>query len=460
MILKVFTSKFKDNRALLPLLLLALVLRLYKINVAFPFDFDQEVPAYAAYNFFINHKLSLIGQELSFQGFFLGPLHNWIEFIPYGFCNLMPDCTPYFYMLISLITIATLFFVVKNLFDKKTAIIASFFYVVSYGAITTERNVSSNYFIFLSSIGLLFCLYKYFQKKDVFLIIGTFFAGVAIVNFNPVFIFSAFAYFITALSRKQKKPGIFIISAIALSINYFPLVIFNWRHQHLLFESIKDFANQNTNAFPIIEKVIFLPRNIIIPFYSDYIFHSASFIFTLLIVALLLIGIKKLSKYENKFFLYLPIVITTTFAGFLFYKAHIPDYYFQQTLLSLIVIIAIALRGTIFLPLVCLTVLIMNMITFINIRTDNNYQIKKKVIDHILADTKDEDFNVYFNLPQGFNYGLAYLIKARGRTIQDGANNLYILEYALSDSSKYINTFKDKKITSEVIGAFQVVSVK
>ena len=69
-----------NNLPLLFLLVIALIIRLYKINELFPFDHDQEVPAQAAYDFFVFHKLSLIGQELSFQGFFLGPIHNWVQF--------------------------------------------------------------------------------------------------------------------------------------------------------------------------------------------------------------------------------------------------------------------------------------------------------------------------------------------------------------------------------------------
>src|SRR3989344_7054588 len=93
------------NGPILLILVIALVLRLYKIDKGFPFDFDQQVPAEAAYEFFVNHKLTLIGQELSFKGFFLGPLHNWIQFIPYRICSLKPDCVPYFYILIGILTI-------------------------------------------------------------------------------------------------------------------------------------------------------------------------------------------------------------------------------------------------------------------------------------------------------------------------------------------------------------------
>jgi len=120
-----FTSKFfQDKKPLLFILLTALILRIYKIDQAFPFDFDQQIPAEASYEFFVNHKITLIGQELSFKGFFLGPLHNWIQFVPYGICSLKPDCVPFFYILIGILTIMVLYLVVKKIFGDKTAVIA------------------------------------------------------------------------------------------------------------------------------------------------------------------------------------------------------------------------------------------------------------------------------------------------------------------------------------------------
>src|SRR3989338_4747027 len=247
MIFVEFTSKFfQDKKPLLLILLAALILRIYKIEQAFPFDFDQQIPAEAAYNFFINHKITLIGQELSFKGFFLGYLHNWIQVIPYGICNLKPDCVPYFYILIGIITIIILYLVVKKIFDTKTAIISSSIYAISFSAISFERGVNSNYFLFLSSIGLLFCLYKYFSGENKFLIFGAFIAGLAVVNFNPVFIFSAMTFFLFALMRSKRGVHVFIIAGFAFLINYFPLVIFNFRHDNILWNNLLNFISQNT----------------------------------------------------------------------------------------------------------------------------------------------------------------------------------------------------------------------
>src|SRR3989344_6825769 len=121
----------RRTRRLLPLLSILAIsafLRFFKIKESFSFDFDQEVPAQAAWEFFKNGKISLIGQELSFQGFFLGPLHNWIQFIPYGLCNLKPDCVPYFYAVVGLLTITLIYLILKSIFILRVALISSAIY--------------------------------------------------------------------------------------------------------------------------------------------------------------------------------------------------------------------------------------------------------------------------------------------------------------------------------------------
>ncbi len=462
MIFAAFTNNYKKILPLAPILVVALTLRLYKLNLAFPFDFDQEIPAQAAYDFFTNHKISLVGQELSFQGFFLGPLHNWIQFIPYGICRLMPDCVPYFYILGGLVTILCLYLVLKWIFNPKIALIASFIYSVSFAAISSERGVSSNYFLFLISIALLFCLGQYFAKKDYFLIIGAFLAGIATVNFNPVFIFSSFAFFLTALLRERKKLQTFTISLFAFVINYLPLFIFNFRHNNLLTDSLKSFAATNTGSVPGFDKLLFLTKGILLPFYTNYLFQSTFPLLSVLSIELFTIGYFRLLKFDNKFLYFLPLTIVTSLFGFFFYNGHIPDYYFQQTLLPFIIFISLAIKQKIPLLFFVIVFLVLNLSAAANYQTKNNYQIKKQVVNYVLSDSQNESFNIYYQMPRGFNTGYSYLFKAKNRIPQDGAKNLYILEITDQnfDIGKYRGVFTDKKVSSELIGFVHIVSVK
>jgi len=335
---------FKKNIPLLLIILLAIALRIYKINYAFPFDYDQEVPALAAYDFFINHKITFIGQELSFKGFFLGPLHNWIQFIPYGPCNLKPDCVPYFYLAISIVTLGLFYKIIKRIFGNKTALISSGIIAISFAQISHEAATNSAYFLFLISIGLLFTLYKYFLGQNNYLILGALFAGIAVVNFNPVFIFSAMTFFLFALMRSKRGVHVFIIAGFAFLINYFPLVIFNFRHDNILWNNLLNFISQNTTKADYFSRFIFLVKNVSIPFYSYYLFQSGGLVFSFISLIIIAFGIYLVVRSKNIFYLFLPIWVIVVILGFVFYKGWVPDYYFQQALLPIIIFVSLVLR--------------------------------------------------------------------------------------------------------------------
>jgi|SRR3989344_2518616 len=455
---------FKKNIPLLFIILLAIALRIYKINYAFPFDYDQEVPALAAYDFFINHKITLIGQGLSFEGFFLGPLHNWIQFIPYGFCNLKPDCVPYFYLAISIVALVLFYKVIKKIFGNKTAIIASSIYAISFEAISFERGVNSNYFLFLSSVGLLLCLYKYFLGKDKYLVFGAFIAGIATVNFNPIYIFSTLAFFITALVRKSGKLMTFSIALLAFLINYFPLVIFNARHDNILWNSFIGFINQNTGVPNYFDKFVFLIKNVVVSFYSHYLFQSANIIFILLTIAFVFLGVINIIKIRNKFLLFFPIWILVVLFGFTFYKGWVPSYYFQQTLLSLIVIISLAIRRNFIYFLIFISFfLFVNIQKAIDYNTVINYMVKKDAVNYVIGDSQGETFNVYYQIPLVHNTGYPFLLKIFGGLPQEGGRNLYIFEFEEPSDSlklKYQKVFPGKKVDVGFDKFVKIVSIK
>lgn len=462
----IFAGHTDKAHRLLPILSVLAVgafLRFFKIKESFLFDFDQEVPAQAAWEFFKNGKISLIGQELSYQGFFLGPLHNWIQFIPYGLCNFKPDCVPYFYTVLGLITVALIYLTLKSIFNQRTALISSLMYAISFTAISYEWRVNSNYFLVLSTLFVLFCLYKYFQQKGSYLVLGALVSGIAIVNFNPIFIFNALAFFLTSLLRGNKNWCLYSISIFALFLNYIPLVIFNFRHDNILWHNFLLFLEQNINhsnylitTWPLLSKVT-------IPFFTDYIFRSTHplLVFTMLILTIL--GSYRILTSKNKYLFFLVLAPVINYAGLIFYNGHVPHYYFQQSALLVIIIMAFILSKYTILFIIFIPIFLWTNINQ-NIKNESviNYQVKKQVISYIVGDTADQTFNLYRDFPPGFNTGYNYLFTTYGKYPQEGGKNLYILvlEPAPLARGKYQETFKNKIIYEKELGPITVVSIK
>lgn len=457
-----FTNSF-GKKFLAVIFIIGTFLRFYRIEDTFSFDFDQEVAANAAYDFIKSGKLSLIGQELSYPGFFLGPLHNWIQIIPYSICNLKPDCTPYFFTSIGLLTAYLLFITVKEVINQKTAVISTLFYLISSVIIGNEKGPNSNYFLFPISILMLFCLNKYYKGEKQYLIAGSFFGGLAVVNFNPVFIFALIAYFIGALFHKRKII-LLIISLIASLINIIPLVIFNFRHQNLLFDNLIKFLRETNSTEDIFTKLFFIVKNIALPYYNNFLFLNNNIIFLLLTFCILAIGSYLIIKSRKPILIFLLIWLISTVVGFTFYKRHIPDYYFIQTLLPFIIITSFLLSKNFI-----IFILIMPLFIYSNIfqlRTLNSalsYKHKKEVVSYVISDAKGGNFNVYYNFPPGLNTGYSYLFKAFEKPPIDYSKSLYIVDFygdEKFDTQGYYKTFNNKIKNIKSIGSMKIITIK
>ena len=117
----------------------------------------------------------------------------------------------------------------------------------------------------------------------------------------------------------------------------------------------------------------------------------------------------------------MPLWIVIPIVGFSFYSGHIPDYYFIQSLLPFIILIAVAVRKSIMIFLIFIAVFLFgNINAAVNYKSGINYQIKKEVINFIISDTNEKSFNVYYDFPSGFNTGYDYLFKIAGTSPTEG----------------------------------------
>lgn len=454
----------KQNVLLCLILLLAVFIRLYEIPQIFPFDYDQQVPAQAAYDFFRHQQISLIGQELSFQGFFLGPLHNWIQFLPYGLCSLKPDCVPYFYLFISTISTVLIYLVIKSVFNKKVALVSACIYAFSYLVIETEIGVNSNYFLHLCSVSLIYCLNRYYKNDYKYLIIGSFIGGLATVNFNPVFIFSVLSFFVASFFKKRTNFKIFTIAIFAFLINFAPLIVFNFRHSNLILNSLEKFFTQNSGATDYLQRLVFIIEKIAGPYYADFLFQYTGFLSMIFLFIVMVITLRDIYKKRDKITIYLFCWILITIFGFAFYKSHIPPYYFQQTLIPVAILIAIALtKKTLYLAIFISAFVFGNLSKIFTTDWQINYKYKKAAVEYIIKKSDGEKFNVYYDLPFGLNTGYSYLFNAYGRIPEDYSRRLFIIDLenpSNFDFKSYQETYKQRQVGFTRFGHIYVISVE
>jgi hypothetical protein len=464
MILNAFTANLrKKNTVLATIIILALLLRVYKITDSFQFDYDQAVPADYAYSLLRDKKLSLIGQELSSPGFYLGPIHSLILVPAYYFCNLSPDCVPYYFLLISTTIIGILFILTKKMFNNNVAISVTLIQAISFAAISLERLANSNYFLFLSSIILMFSLYKYFKGKDKYLMIGGFVAGVATVNFNPVFLFSAFAFFLCSLMRPKKSLVLYFYTIILCLLNYLPLLYFNIRHNNILINNLSNFLHKNVSSDSWFKGSNLIIVKNALSYFSYYIFHNAHVLFFIITLIFILKGLHVMLKTKNRFLISIVIWPLVVIIGFFWYKGPIPSYYFQQATLPVLVIISMALSKTPKTAFILLVIiLVFNIKSAILARDPFNYKLKKSIVSYIIKDTYFKNFSIDYQMPLARSIGYNTLFKLYGREPKLNQETLYIV-YGDLNNGPIIdnNTLLTKKIVIKKFeNNFSVTSIR
>ena len=234
------------------------------------------------------------------------------------------------------------------------------------------------------------------------------------------------------------------------------------------FDNLVKFLTQNASAGVSINPITLIAK-IIYPFYSNFLFLDINSIYGKLLgifaLVLIIIGIYKLDLKSKLEHLFLVIWILVVTLGFLFYKGHIPEYYFFQALLPAVIIVAIGLKHNIYLLLIFVFIFsLSNLHEIKNFKSFVNYQAKKKIVDYVTFDSRAQSYNVIYEVPLGFKTGYDYLFKIKNKQPQENGKNLYIIgigEGASSIAQTYRQKFQMKAVAElKIKENVHVVSVK
>src|SRR4030042_2200776 len=147
-----FSNMAKKERVIFSLLLLVcFYLRSFHMRELMGFDYDQEVAAFPIENI-LNGKLTLIGQEISVGGIFIGPGFYYLLAIFYLLFGGDPIGAGVMVALFSLVTMTLLFIITKLLFDKKTAFISLLLYATNFLMVVNDRTTAPSNFVMLMTL--------------------------------------------------------------------------------------------------------------------------------------------------------------------------------------------------------------------------------------------------------------------------------------------------------------------
>ncbi len=432
-------------KAYLPLIIILVVaafLRLYRIADYMTFLGDEGRDVLVVYNILHGH-FTLLGPTASVGGFFLGPIYYYFMTPFLWLWNYDPVGPAVMVALFGVATVALIYKVGSEFFNKRVGIISAFLYSVSPLVISYSRSSWNPNLMPFFSLFTLYILYKACAKnKSILFVVVGFMLGIMMqLHYLATFIGVIIVAYIFILNTPKYKEITkkYILLFCGFLIGWSPFIAFEIRHGFNNIKSIVSFVVHPTGKDAIVESMGFFPTisNVFFRLFGRLVanfpppeqldLHSKPLVviweigiilFAVFSSYLLLKKTYKLFKLGNKDFdkyLLLSVWFVLGIVLFGFYRKQIYDYYFEFIFPLPFFIVANALdfmfdKKKIFLyasALILLVVIALNL-DGIPFKFEPNRQLNqmRTISKFVLDKSGGKPFN--FGLSSGGNSDYAY----------------------------------------------------
>ena len=428
------------------LILLALFVRLYRVGPLLGFYFDQGRDAMVIWNLWHEGKFFLIGPVTGLAGIFLGPLYYYLIAPFYLVGGGNPVYPAAFVSFLTVIALFLLFKLGSSMHSKEAGIFALAIGSISRSLVLDSRWFSNPTPIFLTSVILLWSLWKILNKgKGYWWILAALMIGLSLQFESASAIFYLPMILAFAVWQRKILPGI-KTSALALGAFFttlLPQLIFNFRHDNILLDNLIDTFFKQKSFSGNIGSALVQRLDFFWGAFSSKIFSEPQAIIGafFILVFLFLLKAKKLKKILVLFSLFLgaPIIGITLFQGNF---GNIYDYYLFGYFLPFVLLFSIGLAEIWKARIGKLIVIIFfTLFVYKNVPPVKNYIIagfdgpthitlgnELQAVDWILEDARKEGklFNVDVYVPPVIPHAYDYLFL--WRATQKCGDNLCLME--------------------------------
>jgi 4-amino-4-deoxy-L-arabinose transferase-like glycosyltransferase len=423
--------KIKIYGLLFVLLLVSLFLRIYKLNQLLGFWYDQGRDALVIWRFLHEGKFFLIGPVTGIEGIFLGPFYYWLLTPLY----LLGGGSPVFVAAIlgwlSTLGVVLIYLVSKEIFSREVGLIAAILYGLSYNSITFSRWLANPQPLPLFSLLIVFCLLKIYQGEErLWLFLGLLVGLSLQLEAAGAIFFLPAIFCVVVWQRKAIESWRLILFGLLIFLaTLLPQLIFNFRHQGVLFSAFRDFLF-GERAFSLSLWQVIQSR--ILTYYD--VFCGSLFpswgrgkVFSAYLFGILLVFFRKKLFGKEKNILWCWVLLPLV--GFLFYQGnfgYVWDYYFAGVLPIFLLFFASVL-GYLAKSGKLGKIIVLSFLTcFLGVnsqrlaiyyKTGIGITLRSQLwaIDWIYKDAKKEDFNVDIYVPPVIPYAYDYLFKWYGQ---------------------------------------------
>ncbi|KKU29353.1 MAG: hypothetical protein UX80_C0005G0048 [Candidatus Amesbacteria bacterium GW2011_GWA2_47_11b] len=217
---------------LIAILALALFLRTYRVADFLGFWFDQGRDAKVVWDIWHSGKLTLIGPTTGIEGIFLGPFYYYLITPAYILGGGNPVYPAVFLALLNVLAIYYIYKLGEEFLGPNVGLVAAFITAVSQQFVGYQRWLSNPTPLPLFAVLTLDSL-----LKRRWWLVGLC-AGLSLQLEAASAIFFLPAILIIAFLHKLKIP---LVALLLFGLTLMPQIVFNFRHQNILFNSFKRF---------------------------------------------------------------------------------------------------------------------------------------------------------------------------------------------------------------------------
>lgn len=249
-------GKIRSHFVFILVFLLALFLRIYRIEILTTFGRDQGIDFLIVRDMIINHNWTLIGIKTSIGEFFQGPLYRYMLIPMFWIMKLDPIAGAYTAVVVAMVTLLILYHTVYSYINKEVAIYSSLLFSVSPQLVRFGNTPLYQHFVPLSvlvSVYLFLSLYKT-QRPLVALLLGIAVGASMELHYLSVTLAITFIIYFAILYKNRIKYIVAYILGLLGGLS--PTIAFELRHQflnvHLFVKYLNTLQVQNFSILTVI----------------------------------------------------------------------------------------------------------------------------------------------------------------------------------------------------------------
>jgi len=258
MLSKLFKKLYTPwNLLILIILLLAFTLRTYRIEALLDFHYDQGRDAKIIWDLWHSQKLFLIGPTTGLDGMFLGPFYYYLIAPFYLIGGGNPIIPSLFLSFLVTLSLLVLYLTGVEIGGKPTGLIALIIGTFSNHLIFSARWLSNPTSIYLTSISIFFLMVKILKNsKYYYWYLMYFLVGISLqFELASAVFYLPILLIFTIWQRKKINLRTFVVSSLFLFVTLLPQIIFNFKHDNILFNNIiTELNNDNKIKLDLVKR--------------------------------------------------------------------------------------------------------------------------------------------------------------------------------------------------------------